>query len=185
MKSCATASESSETQCLRFRRFIIASGRALRARGLACSGTIALILFLSLPGCTIRDGKVYFLDQGTKSVKKPKVEPTSKKEVRVLVVEDTSKRPRLPGPQAAIFTSRAVREYLNEHCHKNEDGSPEFFFLDVHDDVSELPDIFQQTFKRSRKSDFWFYVTDGKRGTEGPLPEDSDRFIAILKVYCE
>ena len=144
---------------------------------------VAALLFSS--GCLVRDGKIYFNPPTWIKVKPtPHVDPVKQHYLRVLIVEDNDARSTLPPPKLAILTSSKVREWLKSHCSKGPNGEPEFRIFDYRADVSKESKLWSDTLARARSGNFWFYVENEKTGTEGPLPEDEDRFIQILTPFA-
>lgn len=145
---------------------------------------VALLLALVVPACTIRDGKVLF-NWGGGSNPAPHVDPNVKHEFRVLIVEDADARATLTGPQRDILTGQAVRDFMKTNCSVGPNGSPEFRVWDAKTDASGESEHWRATLAKPRPSLPWFYVENEKHGTEGPLPEDPDRFLAILKPFAD
>ena len=108
------------------------------------------------------------------------VDPSSR-QFRLLVIEETADRPTLPASQQAIFTSTTVRQYLKSHCAKGADGAPQFRFLDKD---AELSGDWKATVRAHGPRSYpWVYVTDGKTGHSGPLPNDVDSFLRLIKPF--
>jgi len=96
--------------------------------------------------------------------------------LRVLIVEETADRPKLPASQQSIFTSVKVRQYLREH-------SIEFRVLDRNDVAGDWKGI-SDTSKPAAVP--WLYVTAGNRIVcTDPLPQSVDAFLALIKTYAE
>lgn len=103
-------------------------------------------------------------------------------EFRLLIVEETADRPRLPAGQQGIFTSTVLRKWLKDHCKPLSDGSNGFRIVDV-DDMEHLPAEFKSL--ETPKSVPWLYVTNGKTGLSCPLPATADEVIAKVSPYAE
>jgi len=106
------------------------------------------------------------------------------RQFKVLIVEETADRPKLPGSQSNIFTSVTFRHYLQDHCCKLDDGSPAFRIVDV-DQIDKLPSEFRETAKLDRGKLPWLWATDGTDGISQPLPKSVDEAIEVLKPFAE
>lgn len=103
--------------------------------------------------------------------------------LRVLILEETGDRQKLPPSQAAILTSAELRAALKAKCAKGVDGSPEFRFLDVDADVSLQEKHWQEAMKLPRQSLPWIVVSDGKAGFQGPLPATIQDTLALIAKF--
>lgn len=103
--------------------------------------------------------------------------------LRVLVVEDILERPTLPLSQQVVFTSQKVQEYLSSHCAKSSDGSPGFRFLLEGTNMADAPKEWQEAMARPRKELPWVVISNGKSGTEGPLPKSEEAMLAELQKW--
>lgn len=103
-------------------------------------------------------------------------------EFRLLIVEETADRPKLPAGQQGIFTSTVLRKWLKDHCKPLSDGSNGFRIVDV-DDVENLPAEFKGL--ETPKSVPWLFVTNGTTGLSCPLPGTADEVIAKVSPYAE
>ena len=111
----------------------------------------------------------------------PHVEPIHGPAFRLLIVEETSDRPRLPASQQAIFTSVSLRQYLKSHCVTEADGTPAFRMIDK--DAELTGDWAATIHARPPRSYPWLYVTNGKSGFSGPLPRSVEELLKLLKPY--
>jgi hypothetical protein len=104
--------------------------------------------------------------------------------LRVLIVEETADRPKLPAGQAAIFTSAALRDWLDANCAKTPDGkAPDWRILDKDADLAlDLPH-WRQAMALPRSTLPWLIVSDGSRGYSGPLPATEAETLALLDAY--
>jgi hypothetical protein len=107
---------------------------------------------------------------------------------RVLVIEETAERGKLPRDQQTILTSTEVRAYLNAKCAKGPDGkTPEFRFFDKDTDVSHESKVWQEAMAKAKATPGfvvpWLIVSDGKKGSDGPLPANVAEMLAELKKY--
>lgn len=111
--------------------------------------------------------------------------------LRMLIVEETADRGKLPRPQAAILQSTRIREYLNSHCAKGADGkTPEWRQLD--DDFTADQLKFEQPNFVKAYADAktasggktpWLVISNGSSGVSTPLPATEDEVLAELKNY--
>lgn len=102
-------------------------------------------------------------------------------EFRLLIVEETADRPKLPAGQQGVFTSTVLRKWLREHCKPLSDGSNGFRIVDV-DDVENLPAEFKSLERPT--STPWLYVTNGKTGLSCPLPASVDELLSKVGPYA-
>jgi hypothetical protein len=95
---------------------------------------------------------------------------------KLLIVEETADRTKLPNDQQSIFTSVKVRKYLREH-------DIEFRVLDRND----VAGVWQEITDASKpKSAPWLYLTAGKRIVcSEELPGSVDAFLARIKPLVE
>ncbi len=122
----------------------------------------------------------------------PNPAPINDTGFRVLIVEETVDRSKLPPAQRLILTSGTVRDYLRSKCAPdstaNQDGRA-YRIWDKDSDVSNELKSWQDAFKRAKADkNFktpWILVSNGKTGYEGPLPENVDKMIELLKKYAE
>lgn len=110
-------------------------------------------------------------------------EPVSPGPIRVLIVEETEDR-TLPAmrPWLGVLTSAAIREYLDSHCLKV-DGRPEWRWLDQHADTSRMSETWREIMRKPRDSLPWIVISNGQRGTAGPLPASEDEVLALLRKW--
>lgn len=105
------------------------------------------------------------------------------KGLMVLVVEETADRAKLPSEQVTIFTSAAVREYLDQKCAKDADGHPLWRFVDDDIEADTLPTPLRAAFEKQRAGLPWLGISNGRKGREGPLPENVEATLKLLKKY--
>lgn len=104
--------------------------------------------------------------------------------LRVLMVYETSELPKYTKEQSTVFFSKSVRDYLNSNCPIGPDGKTrEWRIYDKDVDVSGESKTWQDAMKRDRKSTPWVIISNGKTGYEGPLPENVDKTLELLKKY--
>jgi hypothetical protein len=103
---------------------------------------------------------------------------------RVLMVEEQSERSKLPPAQRMVVLSKRVRDYLRAKCVLGADGkTPEYRIWDKDADASEEAPHWKAALARPRASVPWIIISDGKSGYEGPLPENVDKTLELLKKY--
>lgn len=81
-----------------------------------------------------------------------------------------------------LLRSGALRDYLNTHADKN-NGAPEWRIFPTTEDVSNEAKIWQDAFKRDRKSTPWIVIGKDQAGFEGELPAKLDDLLALIKKY--
>lgn len=114
----------------------------------------------------------------------PSPAPIPAEGFRVLIVEDVKARQKLPPTQLMVLFDKKVRTYLDAKCVMGSDRKTrEWRIWDQGVDASSESKLWQDVMKRHRKSLPWIVISDGKRGYEGPLPEDVDQTLALLKKY--
>ena len=109
---------------------------------------------------------------------------------RVLILEQTSDRHKLPAKQVTAMLSH--KPYLNAKCAKVDD-TPEWRMVDVDSDMEFASDLWTQAhakaksdsgFDESGKLDApWLIVSNGRAGTSQPFPADADTYLEILQKY--
>lgn len=106
----------------------------------------------------------------------PIVEPVATG-LRVLIVEETAERTKLPPKQLAIFAHPRVNAWLREHCKNG------WLKCDRNDLVGEWREIADVAKPASMP---WLIVCDGKRIIHNkPLPESVDAFMAVVQKFEE
>jgi hypothetical protein len=146
-------------------------------------GMMSLIAaLLLLGGCKVQWEQLLNSDHTAVDPNPPSV--VTDPQFRLLIVEETADRPGLPADQLSIFTSTALRDYLDSHCAKLADGSKGYRIVDK-DDTSSLPPDFQATAGLKRESTPWLYCTDGAKGLSCPLPASVDELLAKIRPYAE
>jgi hypothetical protein len=106
--------------------------------------------------------------------------------LRVLIVEETANRSTLPPAQLAILFDQRVHELLNSKCVQDtEIGRKAWNIWDADEKLEKAPKLWQDAMKRPRKSVPWIMIGNGKTGYEGPLPENVDKTLELIKKYAE
>lgn len=152
-------------------------------RGSSSNGELALIVLLL--------AALWFASKGGGILPIPTPPPIPGEGLRVLIVEETADRGKLPRAQAEILTSTLVRGYLIAKCAKSPDGkTPEFRILD--DDLT--PDLLKferpafvsalaRAIQDSAGHRPWLVVSNGSTGVSQPLPADVDATLSVLRKY--
>lgn len=99
--------------------------------------------------------------------------------LRVIIVEESADRMKLPKDQREIMFSQELYDYLDKHCVSKRAWG----IWDKDDDVSAYGKEFVEAMKRPRTSLPWLIVSDGKTGFEGPLPATLAETLTLLKKY--
>lgn len=110
--------------------------------------------------------------------------PIEAEGLRVLIVEETADRHKLPTSQLAVLTSAKLSEWLDDNCVKH-DGHPEWRRWDKDTDISHERSLWQSAFEEERAELPWLYVSNGQTGYSGPLPQTLDETFEILEKYKE
>lgn len=112
------------------------------------------------------------------------VGPIIGKGMRVLIVEETANRSKLPAEQSAILTSGSIQDYLNAHCAKEDSGKPAWRILDKDTDTANEAKFWQDAMSRPHPELPWIIVSRSPgRGWEGKLPVNTDATLELLKKY--
>lgn len=111
----------------------------------------------------------------------PSPAPIPEPGFRVLIFYESSDT--LPALQQAILAGEEVAAYLDKTCIDEPDGTSGYRIYDQHADLSnELP-VWQKAFQRRPQSLPWVIVSNGKTGTEEPLPASPSAFVELCKKY--
>ena len=108
--------------------------------------------------------------------------------LRMLIVEESADRTKLPSEQQRILFSKVFRDYLRSKSPLGADGKTyEFRIWDKDTDASADAKTWQDALSRAKATkDFktpWIMVGNGKEGFEGPLPTKFDDALALVKKY--
>lgn len=108
---------------------------------------------------------------------------------RVLILEETAERAKLPKAQLSALLSTKAREYLNTKTPKGADGkTPEWRMLDDdHTDTSFLAENWKLAVERARKESAgklpWIIVSDGAKGESRAFPQTEAELLELLRKY--
>ena len=103
---------------------------------------------------------------------------------RVLIVEETADRAKLPAAQLAILFDQRVRSFLNANCAVGEFGVREWRVWDTNVATDAEGKLWQDAMRRERKSLPWIVISNGQAGFEGPLPENAEKTLELIKKYA-
>lgn len=107
--------------------------------------------------------------------------------LRVLIVEESGDRAKLPAPQQAIIFSRPVRDWLDANClpDKNMQSGKAWTIQDKDTDLTGLGAVWEDLRKRARTGTPWI-VIDSDQGVlhEGPLPADVPSTLSLLGKFA-
>lgn len=112
------------------------------------------------------------------------VDPTPGGSIRVLIVEETSQRSKLPPAQVLALTAGDVRDYLNTHCDKD-NGAAAWRIYDKDQDVTNESKEWQDELAVLKEQPLpAIAIKSGRRWSRPqPLPQDTDALLALLKKY--
>jgi hypothetical protein len=115
----------------------------------------------------------------------PDVAPIPLPGFRVMIIEETADRPRLPSAQLSILFAPEMKDYLNTKCVVGPDGrTPEWRIMDEDTAFPETCDLaWCKAIKRPRASLPWIIISDGKTGYEGPLPGSLPETMDLLRRF--
>jgi hypothetical protein len=105
--------------------------------------------------------------------------------LRVLIVEESADRSKLPAAQQAVIFSKTVRDYLNAKCAPDPiAGWKAWRIFDPDVDLSGEAQVWKDALKRPRGALPWIIISNPKKGGfEGPLPENVQKTLDLLKQY--
>lgn len=128
--------------------------------------------------------------------KKPDVDPVDPvdppppsglvKNPRVLIVEESAERTKLPAETIAVILGRPFRDFLNSVAPLDPDGKTKTWRIWDKDVDASNPAVaeYKKLLDRKRTALPWIVIADGKTGAvgfEGPLPKDTASAIALVK----
>jgi hypothetical protein len=107
--------------------------------------------------------------------------------LRVLVLEETEERSRLPVKQLTALTSAKCRDYMDAKAMKGPDGSPEWQVWDDDLPTDKMQPIWKEAVDvakaKSNGARPWLIISNGNGGYSGPLPATEDEFLAELQKW--
>ena len=116
----------------------------------------------------------------------PSPAPIPAEGFRVLVVYETAELSKLPAAQSNVLYAKSVRDYLNAKCVMGPDSKTrEWRIYDADVDTSAETKLWQDAMKVKRDKLPWLIVSNGKTGYSGPLPENVEKTLELLKKYAE
>jgi len=98
---------------------------------------------------------------------------------RVLIVYDDA---TLTKEQEGIVYGKKVRDYLQAKCVLGTDGkTKDFWILRAGTDVSAAPSWIGDVIQRHPGQRTFMVVSDGKTGSDGPIPANADEALTLLR----
>ena len=105
---------------------------------------------------------------------------------RVLFVEETADRAKLPAAQLNAMFDKRVIDYLNAKCVAGPDGrTKEWRRWDKDWNASTEPKLWQDAFARPRAGVPWVVASNGTTGYEGSWTDTADLLAKLKKVGGE
>ena len=99
-----------------------------------------------------------------------------------LIVYESSELSKLSAARQSILYAGPVREYLNKVAPQSADGkTKEWRIFDKDVDLNNAPAVYKTLMAKPRASTPWIYIDDGAAGYSGPLPEDTEKTLELLK----
>lgn len=103
--------------------------------------------------------------------------------LRVLMTYDLK---ALTADQSTLMGDKSLREWLSSVCTKGPDGvTPEWRVYPSGMDMSSESDIWKGVMARPRPSLPWVVISNGRTGTEEPMPPTPAEFKALVSKYVE
>lgn len=110
----------------------------------------------------------------------PDLLPIDGEGFRCLIVYESSDT--IPEPQKQILYAYEIRHYLNTKC-VSEKGTPEYRIIDKDTDMKNAHERWRKAMAQPKVSIPWIAVSNGSRGWAGPLPENVQKTLELLKRY--
>lgn len=105
--------------------------------------------------------------------------------LRVLVVYDANAKATLPRAQMALIDSPTFRGWLDAHCARAKDGTPEWRIVpDITIFNADQP-VWQKAMAVPRHGLPWLVVSNGEAGESVPLPADEQAALALIAKYAK
>lgn len=108
---------------------------------------------------------------------------------RVLIIEETAERAKLPAKQYAVLFAKPLYDYLRAKCAAEpafEEGKA-FAVWDKDAPLDAAPKLWQDAVARAKAAAGfktpWLLVSTGKAGYSGPLPGTLEETLTLLKKY--
>ncbi len=134
-----------------------------------------------LPGTSQPDGYPVSLWVSLGNAPVPDPAPIAEPGLHVLIVYESGD---VNASVATITRSMVIREYLDAKCPAEPDGKMKAYRIwDANVDAKNDLAVWQDAFKRPRKSIPWIVVSNGKTGWEGPLPSTVAATLDLLRKY--
>ena len=104
--------------------------------------------------------------------------------MKVLIVYETADLPKMPAAQSVALRAKVVWDYLDAKCVAGPDGkTKQWRIWDKDVDTRNESKLWQDAFARKRASVPWIVIGTERAGYEGPLPENTDKVLELLKKY--
>lgn len=108
---------------------------------------------------------------------------------RVLILEETAERGKLPAAQVSALNSTKAREYMNAKTPKGPDGkTPEWrMWDDDHVDLTHAAENWRKAYELAKKDSAgklpWIVVSNGNAGESRPFPQTEAELLELLRKY--
>lgn len=120
--------------------------------------------------------------EGAKPPPIPTPVPVVGEGLRVMIVYESNQA--LPSAQQAVLGSKTIRDYLNAKTVPTADGLKRGWYIaDKDTDFTKESKYWQDALARPRASIPWIIINNNKTSFEGPLPQNVDDTITLLKKY--
>ena len=145
------------------------------------------------------DGIIKLIDANNGSAPKPEPDPGPKPKpdpeptgalidfpgLAVLVVYESSQLVRMSKGQLQALQGQVTRDYLKDHCYKEEGKHPAYRIYDKDVVLTNEKKQWRDAMARPRSSVPWIVISNPQRGGgfEGPLPDTFEAITALLKKY--
>jgi hypothetical protein len=104
--------------------------------------------------------------------------------LRVLIVEESAERAKLPAAQQSIIFSKSVRDWLDANCRPLDAKTKEWGIHDKDTDLTGYSKELEALRTRSRASVPWIIISSDQGVLyEGPLPADVPSTLNLLGKY--
>lgn len=115
----------------------------------------------------------------------PSVAPIPIDGLAVLIVEESGERTKLSKEQQSILAGKKVRDYLEAKCAKDPhiEGRKAYYILDPDTALTGIGKTWVDAMARKRGPLPWVVISNGKTGTEEPLPKTVAEMISLLEKF--
>lgn len=106
--------------------------------------------------------------------------------LRMMIVYETGNLPLYPSAQRSAMFSQKVRDYLRPKLYKDDNTYPALWTVDKDSPPLRVPDWVKTTLDKYKGQTLpYLIVSNGKTGYTGPVPENTDKLLELLKKYAE